>query len=182
MGIKAALWTALPDQEHRTKHWLQIVAIPNAPVAEITQGVLNWFSSLEDLRAPSRSPRPHQQAKTLSATTGSLFLAPPKGEPKGNKRGNKGKQQRRYEEVRGHFGVTGGSQAPPSNFSQQGGLFPVSESYLQDGQRLQVDARSGGDRRYVDYGFSIAYTSDIAGSFVYLLTDAIEDCGWHMSV
>ena len=31
MGIKVVLWGVLGDQEHRMKHWLQLVAIPNAP-------------------------------------------------------------------------------------------------------------------------------------------------------
>ena len=31
MGVHAALWTALRNPEHRVKHWLQLVAIPNAP-------------------------------------------------------------------------------------------------------------------------------------------------------
>ena len=31
MGVQAALWTALRNPEHRMKHWLQLVAIPNAP-------------------------------------------------------------------------------------------------------------------------------------------------------
>ena len=31
MGVQAALWTALRNAEHRMKHWLQLVAIPNAP-------------------------------------------------------------------------------------------------------------------------------------------------------
>ena len=31
MGVQAALWTALRNPKHRMKHWLQLVAIPNAP-------------------------------------------------------------------------------------------------------------------------------------------------------
>ena len=30
-GIQSALWTTLRNMEHRMKHWLQLVAIPNAP-------------------------------------------------------------------------------------------------------------------------------------------------------
>ena len=33
LGIKEALWKVLGDMEHRMKHWLQLVAIPNAPEA-----------------------------------------------------------------------------------------------------------------------------------------------------
>ena len=29
-GIHAALWAALRDEEHRMKHWLQLIAIPNS--------------------------------------------------------------------------------------------------------------------------------------------------------
>ena len=31
-GIQSALWTTLRNTEHRMKHWLQLVAIPNAPI------------------------------------------------------------------------------------------------------------------------------------------------------
>ena len=30
-GIQAALWATLRNTEHRMKHWLQLVAIPNTP-------------------------------------------------------------------------------------------------------------------------------------------------------
>ena len=132
------------------KHWLQLVAIPNPPVAEITQGVLNQLSALEDLRAGSRSPRRHQQARTLPAITEPLFLAlpasssgqlkppTPKSKAKGNKRGSK---QQKGNRNSGNGGTkkfagilaTGGSQALPRKFLQQGALFPVSERHLQDG-------------------------------------------------
>ena len=47
---------------------------------------------------------------------------------------------------------------------------------------LIADCSSFDFRAASDYGFSIACTSDTAWSFVYLLTDVIEDCCWHMSV
>ena len=67
---------------------------------------MNRLSALEDLRARKRSPRRHQQARTLPAITGPLYFPlpasssgqpeppAPKGKAKGNKRGSKGKQQK----------------------------------------------------------------------------------------
>ena len=34
-GIQAALWAALRDKEHRMKHWLQLVAIPNSTASSV---------------------------------------------------------------------------------------------------------------------------------------------------
>ena len=66
MGIKAALWTALSDQEHRMKHWLQLVAVPNAPVAEITQDVLRGSScSFEVIEATPAGKNPARDHRAV---------------------------------------------------------------------------------------------------------------------
>ena len=60
LGIKEALWKVLGDVEHRMKHWLQLVAIPNAPEVsnkhELTD-VKKRLAAHENRRARSRSPR-----------------------------------------------------------------------------------------------------------------------------
>ena len=76
VGIKAALWGVLGDTEHRMKHWLQLVAIPNAPESFNKQEVTDLkkrLSALENRRARSRSPRRQPQR----AITGPSFLALP---------------------------------------------------------------------------------------------------------
>ena len=155
MGIKAALWTALSDQKHRMKHWLQIVAIPNAPIAEIAQDALDRLSALEDIRTRSRSPRRHQQARTLPTVTGprySFVRRPARtAYTKREGQGEQERQQRQQQKGNRNSGNGGekkfadilASQAD-RRLSTQGALFPVSERYLQDGRRLQVGARMRG--------------------------------------
>ena len=76
VGIKEALWSVLGNVEHRMKHWLQLVAIPNAPAAasdhEISE-LKRRLSAVENRRGRSRSPRRQQQR----ALTGPEFLALP---------------------------------------------------------------------------------------------------------
>ena len=57
-GIQSALWTALRNTEHRMKHWLQLVAIPNAPSSSSNQELQSLKKRISDLeKARSRSPR-----------------------------------------------------------------------------------------------------------------------------
>ena len=57
-GIQSALWTALRKTEHRMRHWLQLVAIPNAPSSSNSQELQSLKKRITDLeKARSRSPR-----------------------------------------------------------------------------------------------------------------------------
>ena len=70
-GIQSALWTTLRNMEHRMKHWLQLVAIPNAPSSSSSQELQSLKKRISDLeKARSRSPRRNNQ-KQLAALAGS---------------------------------------------------------------------------------------------------------------
>ena len=76
-GIQSALWTTLRNMEHRMKHWLQLVAIPNAPSSSSSQELQSLKKRISDLeKARSRSPRRNNQ-KQLSLAGGSQMLALP---------------------------------------------------------------------------------------------------------
>ena len=49
MGVQAALWTALRSPEHRMKHWLQLVAIPNAPSSSSGSDIQALKKRISDL-------------------------------------------------------------------------------------------------------------------------------------
>ena len=48
-GIQSALWTTLRNMEHRMKHWLQLVAIPNAPSSSSSQELQSLKKRISDL-------------------------------------------------------------------------------------------------------------------------------------
>ena len=87
-GIQSALWTTLRNMEHRMKHWLQLVAIPNAPSSSSSQELQSLKKRISDLeKARSRSPRRSNQ-KQLTAASGPQMLALPA--PSGSTHGQKG--------------------------------------------------------------------------------------------
>ena len=105
VGIKEALWSVLGNVEHRMKHWLQLVAIPNAPAPasnhEISE-LKRRLSAVENRRGRSRSPRRQQQRVltgpeflALPASASSSSLSKGNGKNKGGKgkgkKGSKGK-------------------------------------------------------------------------------------------
>ena len=87
MGVQAALWTALRNPEHRMKHWLQLVAIPNAPSSSSSSDIQALKKRISDLeKARSRSPRKTTQVQ--AALSGPAQLALPAillGDPKAGK-------------------------------------------------------------------------------------------------
>ena len=92
-GIQSALWTTLRNTEHRMKHWLQLVAIPNAPSSSSSQELQSLKKRISDLeKARSRSPRRSNQ-KQLAAASGPQMLALPA--PSAPAQGRKGGKDRR---------------------------------------------------------------------------------------
>ena len=92
-GIQSALWTTLRNMEHRMKHWLQLVAIPNAPSSSSSQELQSLKKRISDLeKTRSRSPRRNNQ-KQLSLSGGPQMLALPAPSAPAQK-GGKGKDRR----------------------------------------------------------------------------------------
>ena len=105
MGVQAALWTALRNPEHRMKHWLQLVAIPNAPSSSSgsdIQALKKWISDLE--KARSRSPRRNSQTQSALHGPAQLALPAPSGPARGSKGGKGGKNQRKRSKCTGKVG------------------------------------------------------------------------------
>ena len=70
------------------KHWLQLVAIPNAPSSSSNQELQSLKKRISDLeKARSRSPRRNNQ-KQITAASGPQMLALPA--PSGATQGQKG--------------------------------------------------------------------------------------------
>ena len=83
-GIQKALWSALHNTEHRMKHWLQLVAIPNAPSSSGSQELQSLKKRIADLeKARSRSPR--QKRLALPAPSAPLALPAPAAPAKDRK-------------------------------------------------------------------------------------------------
>ena len=76
-GIEEALWSVLGNTGHWMKHWLQLVAIPNAPESVHKREPTDFkkrMAAMENRRARPRSPRRQQQRR---ARAGPSFLALP---------------------------------------------------------------------------------------------------------
>ena len=93
-SIQSALWSALRNTEHRMKHCLQLVAIPNAPSSSSSQELQSLKKRIADLeKARSRSPRRSKQ-KQLAAASGPQMLAlPAPSAPAQGQKGGKGKKR-----------------------------------------------------------------------------------------
>ena len=92
-GIQSALWTALRNTEHRMKHWLQLVSIPNAPSSSSNQELQSLKKRISDLeKARSRSPRRNTQ-KQLALPSGPQMMALPA--PSAPAQGQKGGKRRK---------------------------------------------------------------------------------------
>ena len=76
------------------KHWLQLVAIPNAPSSSSSQELQSLKKRISDLeKARSRSPRRNNQ-KQLSLAGGSQMLAlPPPSAPAQGQKGGKNRKR-----------------------------------------------------------------------------------------
>ena len=82
MGIAAALHSTYEDNEHRTQHWVQLVAIANsskeneAKMAKLEREV----QELKSMVGRSRSPRMQPRQKALPAPHQQLALPAPQTE------------------------------------------------------------------------------------------------------
>ena len=98
-GIQAALWATLRNTEHRMKHWLQLIAIPNTPSSSSGSELQSLNKRTADLeKARSRSPRRKERDRPLLALVlpcllSLLLLLALKGrkEEEGTVRARKGK-------------------------------------------------------------------------------------------
>ena len=50
-GIQAALWATLRNTEHRMKHWLQLIAVPNTPSSSSGPELQSLKKRIADLEA-----------------------------------------------------------------------------------------------------------------------------------
>ena len=65
------------DQEHRVKHWLQLVAVPNSGTSSNEQELQEMRKRIADLeKARSRSPRRNTQSKQAAIAGPSLLALP----------------------------------------------------------------------------------------------------------
>ena len=87
-GIQAVLWSTLRNHEHRMKHWLHLVAIPNAPSSSSSQEIQALRKRISDLeKARSRSPRRNAQRQNAMVllSSPSRLLPHPLRDPKEGK-------------------------------------------------------------------------------------------------
>ena len=103
-GIQSALWTALRNTEHRMKHWLQLVAIPNTSSSSSGPELQSLKKRIADLeKALSRSLRRNAQ-KQLALSGGPQMMALPA--PSAPAQGQKGGKRRKRGNA-GRFGKSG---------------------------------------------------------------------------
>ena len=87
-GIQAALWDTLRNTEHRMKHWLQLIAIPNTHSSSSGSELQSLKKRIADLeKARSRSPRRNARKQaSLGSGPSMLALLAPAPRPQGQKR------------------------------------------------------------------------------------------------
>ena len=93
-GIQSALWATLRNVEHRMKHWLQLVAIPNAPSSSSSQELQSLKKRISDLeKARSRSPRRSNQKQIAGASSSQMLALPAPSAPAQGQKGGKGRKR-----------------------------------------------------------------------------------------
>ena len=90
MGVQAALWTALRNPEHSMKHWLQLVAIPNAPSSSSGSDIQASKKRISDLvrkHVPGLLAEIHRRSQRFLVQLNLLFphLQVPLGDRKAAK-------------------------------------------------------------------------------------------------
>ena len=95
-GIQSALWATLKNTEHRMKHWLQLVAIPNAPASSSNQEMQTLKKRIADLeKARSRSPRRNSQKQSAFAAGPAMLSLPAPAAPAQGSKGGRGRNNRK---------------------------------------------------------------------------------------
>ena len=112
-GIQSALWTTLKNTEHRMKHWLQLVAISNAPSSSSSQELQTLKKRISDLeKARSRSPRRSAQKQKAISSGPTMLSLPAPSAPAQSSKGGEGKSNRRRAK---RSGKSAGSSQPSDN-------------------------------------------------------------------
>ena len=108
-GVQAVLWAALRNPEHRMKHWLQLVAIPNSASSSSSQEMQAMKKRIADLeKARSRSPRRKQAS--IPGGTSMHALPAPSAPVQGSKVGKGGNNKKKGTGK----GKSGSSSSAPS--------------------------------------------------------------------
>ena len=90
---------------HRMKHWLQLVAIPNAPSSSSGPDIQALKKRISDLeKARSRSPRRNSQMQPAIPGPAQLALPAPSAPARGSKGGKGGKNQKKRSKGQGKVG------------------------------------------------------------------------------
>ena len=120
-GIRLALWSTLKNSEHRMKHWLQLVAIPNSGSSSGNTEVQSLKKRIAGLeKARSRSPRRKQTS--LSSGPSMLALPASSAPAQGQKGGRRGNNKRKSKGK----GKGGSSSSTPSTTKDFAYLMPVN--------------------------------------------------------
>ena len=111
-GIQAAFWATLRNTEHRMKHWLQLIAIPNTPSLSSGSELQSLKKRIADLeKARSRSPsRSTQKQASLGAGPSMLALPAPAPRPQGAEKGHTQTRRTRTSKGKGKSSSTPGGQ------------------------------------------------------------------------
>ena len=117
-GIQAAFWAALKNPEHRMKHWLQLVAIPNAPSSSSNSELQSMKKRIADLeKARSRSPRSNSQKQNaLAGAPAMLALPSPSAPALRVPKGGKGKNNKKKGKGNGKSGSSSSQSSGDKNF------------------------------------------------------------------
>ena len=98
--IQSALWSTLT--EHRTKHWSQLVAIPNSGSSSNNSEMQAMKKRIADLeKARSRSPRRKQISQPSFP---SMLVLPASSAPAEGQKGGKGKNNKKKSKGKGKGG------------------------------------------------------------------------------
>ena len=103
--VQYSLWAALRNNEHRMKHWLQLVAIPNSEASSYKQELQEMRKRVADLeKTRSRSPRRNTQNKQ-AAIAGLSFLVLPASSsaPAQGSKGGKGSSNKKKVKEKGNL-------------------------------------------------------------------------------
>ena len=108
-GIQAALWAGWRNPEHRMKHGLQLVAIPNSASSSSSQEIQAMKKRIADLEK-ARSRSPHRKQASIPGGPSMLALPAPSAPAQGSKVGKGGNNKKKGKGK----GKSGSSSSAPS--------------------------------------------------------------------